>query len=265
MRNKRLDILRCIAVIVVILHHSAESTFFTRTGWVGVDLFFVLSGFLISGLLFSEYKRRRLISFKRFFIRRGLKIYPAFYVFLLLTGITEIMVFHSHPTGRQYLHEILFVMNYERGVWDHTWSLAVEEHFYVFLPVFLMILARFSSNHENPFHSIPKAAAVIAALCLIFRAVSVFIGKPNFNMAYIGSHARMDALFSGVLIGYLYHFRPALLEKLMGSTRNRLAIAAGSFGLLSFAYFYDRDSIVLATAGYSFIYLGFTGVLLLSL
>jgi len=128
-----------------------------------------------------------------------------------------------------------------------------------------MILARFSSNHENPFHSIPKAAAVIAALCLIFRAVSVFIGKPNFNMAYIGSHARMDALFSGVLIGYFYHFRPALLEKLMGSTRNRLAIAVGSLGLLSFGYFYHRESIVLATAGYSFIYLGFTGVLLLSL
>src|SRR5215469_11241023 len=107
MRNKRLDILRCIAVIVVILHHSAESTFFTQVGWAGVDLFFVLSGFLISGLLFSEYKRRRSISLKRFFIRRGLKIYPAFYVFLLLTGVAENLVLHSHPTGRQYLHEML--------------------------------------------------------------------------------------------------------------------------------------------------------------
>src|SRR5215469_8692363 len=265
MRNKRLDILRCIAVIVVILHHSAESTFFTRTGWVGVDLFFVLSGFLISGLLFSEYKRRCVVSFKRFFIRRGLKIYPAFYVFLLLTGITESLVFHSHPSARQYLHEILFVMNYEPGVWDHTWSLAVEEHFYVFLPVFLSILIKFSSNHENPFHSIPKAAGVIAALCLIFRAVSVFIGKPNFNMAYIGSHARMDALFSGVLIGYLYHFRPTVLETLMGSTWNRAAIAVGSVGLLSITYFYSRETIFLATFGYSLIYLGFVGVLLLSL
>jgi peptidoglycan/LPS O-acetylase OafA/YrhL len=50
-------------------------------GWIGVDLFFVLSGFLISGLLFNEYKARSSISFKRFFIRRGLKIYPAFYLF----------------------------------------------------------------------------------------------------------------------------------------------------------------------------------------
>lgn len=265
MRNKRLDILRCIAVITVILHHSGESSFFTRVGWTGVDLFFVLSGFLISGLLFSEYKRRHSISFKRFLIRRGLKIYPAFYAFLLLTGITGELVLHSHPTSRQYLHEIFFVMNYERGIWDHTWSLGVEEHFYIFLPIFLSILARLSSNRENPFRSIPQAAAAIAVLCLIFRAVSVLVGKPNFNMAYIGSHDRMDALFSGVLIGYLYHFRPAVLEELMRPTVNRVAIAAGSFGLLTFAYFYGRESVFLATFGYSFIYLGFAGVLLLSL
>ena len=265
MRNKRLDILRCIAVITVILHHSGESTFFTRVGWTGVDLFFVLSGFLISGLLFSEYKRRHSISFKRFFIRRGLKIYPAFYAFLLLTGITGELVFHSHASSRQYLHEIFFVMNYEHGVWDHTWSLAVEEHFYIFLPIFLFILARLSSNRENPFRSIPQAAAVIAALCLIFRAVSVFVGKPNFNIAYIGSHERMDALFCGVLIGYFYHFRPAVLEELMRPTGNRVAIAAGSLGLLSSAYLCGRESVFLATFGYSFIYLGFAGVLLLSL
>jgi peptidoglycan/LPS O-acetylase OafA/YrhL len=265
MRNKRLDILRCIAVISVILHHSGESTFFTRVGWTGVDLFFVLSGFLISGLLFSEYKKRLSIGFKRFFVRRGLKIYPAFYVFLLLTGITGELVFHSHPTGRQYLHEIFFVMNYEHGVWEHAWSLAVEEHFYIFLPIFLFVLVRLSSNRENPFRSIPQAATAIAALCLIFRAVSVFVGKPNFHMTYVGSHERMDTLFSGVLIGYFYHFRPAVLEELMRPTGNRIAIAAGSLGLLSSAYLYGLGSAFLATFGYSFIYLGFAGVLLLSL
>ena len=71
---------------MVILVHSGESRFFSRVGWTGVDLFFVLSGFLISGLLFSEYKKRHAIDFKRFFIRRGLKIYPAFYTFPLDYG-----------------------------------------------------------------------------------------------------------------------------------------------------------------------------------
>jgi hypothetical protein len=77
------------SVVLVMIYHGIISYLFTRTGWIGVDLFFVLSGFLISGLLFSEYKKRRAIGFKRFFIRRGLKIYLAFYVFLLLTAIVS--------------------------------------------------------------------------------------------------------------------------------------------------------------------------------
>lgn len=265
MRNKRLDILRCIAVVTVILHHSGESSFFTRVGWIGVDLFFVLSGFLISGLLFSEYNKNHSISFKRFFIRRGLKIYPAFYAFLLLTGITGELALHAHPTISQYLHEIFFVMNYEHGVWDHTWSLAVEEHFYIFLPIFLFLLVKLSSMRTNPFHFVPFAALTIATLCLFFRTVSVLVGKPNFRVAYTGSHTRMDALFMGVLIGYYYHFRPRILEQFVEPTINRVAIAVVSLCLLSSAYFYDRNNAFLATIGYSFIYAGFTGVLLLSL
>ena len=85
MRNKRLDILRCVAILMVIAHHSNSFPILTKVGWVGVDLFFVLSGFLISGLLYSEFKKRQTISVGRFFIRRGLKIYPAFYILLLLT------------------------------------------------------------------------------------------------------------------------------------------------------------------------------------
>jgi peptidoglycan/LPS O-acetylase OafA/YrhL len=238
MRNKRLDILRCVAVVIVIVYHSGDSKFFTRVGWTGVDLFFVLSGFLISGLLFSEYRERRAIGFKRFFIRRGLKIYPAFYMFLIITGVAAQLVFHAHPTLVQYLHEVFFIMNYEEGFWNHTWTLAVEEHFYIFLPVFLFIVMRFSSKRENPFRVIPWAAAAIALFCVASRAVSVYVGVPNFNMAYYASHNRMDALFFGVLIGYLYHFRPAILQKLMRPTGNRVAMLAASVVLLSSAYFY---------------------------
>lgn len=234
-------------------------------GWTGVDLFFVLSGFLISGLLFSEFKRCRAINLRRFFIRRGLKIYPAFYAFLIFTGIAGQLVFHSHPTFAQYFHETIFVMNYAHGIWDHTWSLAVEEHFYIFLAVFLFALARFSSDRENPFRAIPWSAAAIAFLCVVFRAISVYVGRPNFHMTYTASHERMDSLFCGVLIGYLYHFRPGILEETMRPRRNRIAIATASTILLSFAYFYGRDSRFFATFGYSFIYLAFAGVLLLSL
>jgi peptidoglycan/LPS O-acetylase OafA/YrhL len=85
MRNKRLDILRCVAVVLVLGRHGVIDGVWKETGWAGVDLFFVLSGFLISGLLFSEYKKKQSIDLPRFFIRRGFKIYPAFYLMLLTT------------------------------------------------------------------------------------------------------------------------------------------------------------------------------------
>src|ERR1700676_447782 len=112
MRSKRLDILRCIAVFSVMILHGNIWPFFGKIGWVGVDLFFVLSGFLISGLLFSEYKTRNSISSKRFFIRRGLKIYPAFYLFLFLTGMLSRIVFRTLSPTTHYLHEVFFVQNY---------------------------------------------------------------------------------------------------------------------------------------------------------
>lgn len=267
MRNKRLDILRCVAVVTVMIHHSNISKFFIDVGWIGVDLFFVLSGFLISGLLFSEYKKRGAISFKTFVIRRGFKIYPAFYVFLLLTGLSGYLVFHKHATLAHYLHDIFFIMNYEHGVWDHTWSLAVEEHFYIFLPIFLLVVIRYSSNRRDPFRILPWATLAVGMLCIIFRAISVDFGRPNFDMAYVASHERMDALFFGVLLGYFYHFRPSVLEGMMRGTASRLAIAALSLFLLSFSYFFpfEHPNYMFSTIGFTFIYLGFGGVLLLSL
>ncbi len=265
MRNKRLDILRFVAVLVVIIHHSPISHFFAVWGWVGVDLFFVLSGFLISGLLFSEYKKRKAISFKRFFIRRGLKIYPAFYAFLLLTGATAYFVFHHVASTARFLHDIFFVMNYWPGVWDHTWSLGVEEHFYIFLPIFLLLLIRTSANREDPFRAIPFACLAIGTICIVSRAISVYVGKPNYDMVYLATHDRMDALFFGVFLGYLYHFRPHILEGLLRPTANRVAIAVVSAGLLSTAYFIPQNNRVFGTFGYTFTYLGCAGVLLIGL
>jgi peptidoglycan/LPS O-acetylase OafA/YrhL len=267
MRNRRLDILRCVAVVAVILHHSAYSDFLLGMGWAGVDLFFVLSGFLISGLLFSEYRKRHAISFKRFFIRRGLKIYPAFYVFLFLTGIAGYVVFGTHAPLSRYLHDIFFIMNYTPGVWDYAWSLGVEEHFYIFLPILLLVLVRFSSNKQNPFRILPWATLVIGTMCVILRAISVDVGKPNFLMAYAGTHNRMDALFFGVLLGYVYHFRPVILEGLLRPTINRVAIAIASAVFICFAYLppLHGGNRFAATIGFTFIYLGFGGALLLSL
>ena len=77
-RNESLDVLRCVAVLLVVGYHMPYYRLWGRIGWIGVDLFFVLSGFLISGLLFREFRDTGSIDVKRFLIRRGLKIYPSF-------------------------------------------------------------------------------------------------------------------------------------------------------------------------------------------
>jgi peptidoglycan/LPS O-acetylase OafA/YrhL len=264
-RNKRLDVLRCVAVLSVVVYHSSIWEFFGRVGWAAVDLFFVLSGFLISGLLFSEYKKRHSISFKRFFVRRGFKIYPSFFAFLLLASVGDYFVLRTHASIAEYLHDIFFIMNYKTGAWIHLWSLGVEEHFYIFLPILLLLLIRFSSDRNNPFRMLQWMDLIVSTLCIIFRAISVDVGTPNFFMAHYATHCRMDSLFFGVLLGYLYHFHPVFLEKMMRPTRNRLLIALASAAFLSLLCFVPIRNKAFATIGYTFIYIGFGGVLLLSL
>jgi peptidoglycan/LPS O-acetylase OafA/YrhL len=147
-----LDLLRAVAVVLVIGHHAdlpepppylaPVLRALNRGGWVGVDLFFVLSGFLVAGLLFREYAQHGAIDFPNFFIRRGLKIYPPFYLMLAATIVIVRLGGVIPISWSQILSEALFVQNYGTPFWGHTWSLAVEEHFYLLLPLLLIALQR---------------------------------------------------------------------------------------------------------------------------
>ena len=267
MRNKRLDILRCIALFLVFGRHGIVEGVWKETGWAGVDLFFVLSGFLISGLLFSEYKKKQRIDLRRFYIRRGFKIYPAFYVMLLLTFLVAEGYGVHIPLG-PWLREIFFIQNYKHAIWRHTWTLAVEEHFYIFLPLLLIVLTKVSRNKSNPFRSIPYVYCILALLTLIARTVTVY--QPSFQFedtpkVMFATHLRMDALFFGVLLGYFHHFRPELIPNLLKSRRNRLVVEASTALLLSPILGFYAESRFLLSAGLTLIYLGFGGVLVVSL
>jgi peptidoglycan/LPS O-acetylase OafA/YrhL len=268
MRNKRLDVLRCVAILLVIGHHAQTFPVWTRTGWVGVDLFFVLSGFLISGLLYSEYKKRQNISVGRFFIRRGLKIYPAFYFFLLATLAAQLLLFKGSVPLRPYLYEMLFIQNYHFAIWQHTWSLAVEEHFYIALALLLLALVRFWPARPNPFASIPRIFVFVAFACILLRVLTIWLVPPSaFNTPLVmnATHCRIDGLFFGVFLGYLYHFRPEVIPNLLRPARNRIALAILTAALLSNCYFFSRDDHFLLMFGLTFLYLGFGGLLVLTL
>lgn len=197
-RDHSLDVLRGMAVLLVLCCHYAQlNVSLLRLGGIGVDLFFVLSGFLISGLLFSELRRTEGIDLRRFFIRRGLKIYPVFFIFLIVTSPVGISV-ASFP--RRLLIEFTFLQPYFVHVWEHTWSLGVEEHFYLVLPLLLLVLHRC-----HRLHWIPAITASLVVLCSVGRLFSV--GAPS------NTHLRIDELFDGVLLGYVRHYRPALLSR----------------------------------------------------
>lgn len=201
-RSQSLDVLRAVAVLMVIVHHYApEGPSLLHLGALGVDLFFVLSGFLIAGLLFAELKGTGTISLRRFYVRRGLKIYPAFYFFLVATYPLSPRLSASH-----FLSEALFLQSYIPHIWQHTWSLSVEELFYLALPIMLVALHRF-----RRLELLPVMILLIAISCLLLRSR---IPVEHFNHA----HLRADALFAGVALAYCQHFHPRVFE-LVSKTR----------------------------------------------
>lgn len=233
MRNKNLDILRAIAVLLVIGRHVPGPLSWKFVGWVGVDLFFVLSGFLISGLLFSEYKKTGGINWGRFFIRRGFKIYPSFYAMIFATFLWQV-VKHEGIRWKPYLPELLFYQSYQPDrLWGHTWSLAVEEHFYIFLPLLLLTILKLQrkNNAPDPFRVIPAVWAILGVSCLLQRFYLAYT-LPHvpewWQSILLPTHLRIDSLFFGVLLGYFHHFRELELRQILAKGWFRFPVSPDS-------------------------------------
>ncbi|HEU4751650.1 MAG TPA: acyltransferase [Armatimonadota bacterium] len=261
-RLPQLDVLRGLAVLLVLGHHQWTCALWQRVGWVGVDLFFVLSGFLVAGLLFAEQRRHGDLDLKRFFIRRGFKIYPSYYLFLVL-AIPLAWAADRPVRWDLWLGEALFVSNYRGYNWSHTWSLCVEEHFYLALGLGLLWLRRRNPGRPDPFRELPSWVAALCALALLLRIERAAYWQWTLRTHYMPTHIRMDSLLFGVLLAYLYHFHE---ERLAGWVRPRLRlIAYTSLALLLPCAFLDVFEPLMATFGYSGLYLGFGGVLLCAL
>jgi len=224
-RQPGLDLLRALAIVVVVIYHAALFGFklpgrVDRFGWIGVDLFFVLSGYLIGGQLLAPLARHRRINLGRFFARRALRIMPAYFVVLAIYFLLP--SWREYPEMSQPLWKFLLsVQNialYGGTAFSHAWSLAVEDQFYLALPFLLLFLFRR-----------PRAAIIIPCLIVIggiglraFLAAqnpSVDGGGVSFRgfqaWIYYPTWTRLDPLVFGVVLAAIERFRLQWWQRLM--------------------------------------------------
>lgn len=258
-RDPFLDVVRAAAILLVLLQHAGGPKW-TLFGWIGVDIFFVLSGFLVTRLLLTEHRARGRADAGRFLIRRGFKIYPAFWAMI---GVT-LWAARAHgrpPRGLAVLSELLFVQNYGPGLWEHTWSLAVEEHFYLLLALLFWRPAAPRWLAENP----RRFAMALLAACLAVGAARVgaaLFFRADLKLIRFGTHARLDALLAGAALAYAFELRREALRRFVAARGGVLA-AAGACALAAGVLVPEKSPFWLL--GLSFLPWGFAAFLALGL
>ncbi|MEO7922342.1 MAG: acyltransferase [Chitinophagaceae bacterium] len=244
-----LDGLRGVAILMVIFLHNFGFMNYFFFGWLGVDLFFVLSGFLITDILLNSLGKPNFL--RNFYMRRVLRIFPLFYLILIiclfiLPNINSLKLDASYYTDNQfwfwtYLQNWLFIFKEPHGdkILLHTWSLAVEEQFYLVWPVTILLIRK------------PKIllGIVILALAVVLVArYMVWVYKVE-DLAYssLYTFTRIDGLCIGSMLALLLRVNPGFLRKY--TTVIVLLMAAVNFGF----YFVNNQR------GFSLPYLAFVG------
>lgn len=202
LRIRALDGLRALSILFVLFDHLLINHLISNDGpwWrldlgrVGVRIFFVLSGFLITGLILRERAQTGVIRLPRFFFRRFMRIAPPALVYLaVVVGLYCAGLSDAGPTA--WLHTITYTSNYVDIPWDlsHTWSLSVEEQFYLFWRVVLAVSGLAGGRRAVVFWLIASP---------IFRAVAS--ASPDWPYFYLfGFEANADALAAGCAVALL--------------------------------------------------------------
>lgn len=260
-RSRQLDVLRAVAILLVLLqHHGNPQSLTHRIGWTGVDLFFVLSGFLVSGLLFQELAHFGDVQVGRFLVRRGFKIYPTFWAMIATTVIVR-SAFHEGFSGRALLCELLFLQNYGPGLWVPTWSLAVEEHFYLLLALGFFWFARSKKTIDDK-RAFTWAAGLLATVFLLRIATQLLVPQ-RYKMTAWGTHVRIDSLAFGTLLSFLHHRHADALRSFV--LRYRYWLGGVGAAMVLHVLFFDSTAMFVRTAGFTLLYLGYGALLLAAL
>lgn len=213
-RQINIDVLRGMAVLSVVLFHFNG---LLPYGYIGVDLFFVISGYLVGGALMRDFLNGKKIRFFSFILKRGFKIWPSYYVFILIAFLISNSAFSdSFSAERMQFSELPRYLFWYRNFTGlpfhfstaHIWSLCIEEHFYVLLPILMLLLGFFKLNKNY----------LIGALLLIIMAAfgsKLFMYfMTNSKDTYSMTFNRLDTFSWGILVAYLHYSGIILADKL---------------------------------------------------
>ena len=245
-----LDGLRALSVVLVLLSHFVSARIFP--GSLGVYVFFVISGFLITRLLLAEEKHTGVISLRKFYIRRAIRLYPVVIAYTLCV-VSVYILSRRDIDWKQPLGSLFYFANYvyapmPRERWQDTmpfeplWSLSVEEHFYFILPALIILL------NKAP-RKILITMVIVCVSCLIYR---IILSNINYdliytNYFYMRTESRIDSLAYGVGMAALCEFDRG--RKILARIASYRGMAIGAL-ILIFTLIY-RDEIFRETFRYS--------------
>lgn len=264
-----LDTLRALAVTLVVLHHyvlfvSDAPTFgwVGEIGWVGVDLFFALSGYLIGNQIFAALRSPGGFSLKHLYARRLLRTLPNYWVVLALYFLWP--AFRGEAPLLPLWEYATFIQNFalEPGsAFSHSWSLAIEEQFYVLLPAVALLGALFGGSLRLAWTGI--ALAFVAGMLVRAELWQEMAGEKYklyfyFKYIYYSSLCRYDELLAGVALALLRNHHPLAWARL--TRRGNLMACLGLLACAVAFWFFldDRYGFGITVFGFPLMALGFS-------
>ena len=251
-RQPGLDFLRALAIIVVVVYHAGIMGFplpheAHRFGWIGVDLFFVLSGYLIGGQLVAPLVRGHRIKLGRFFARRALRILPAYLVILAIyVFLTSWREFPAMFPPWKFLISVQNIGLRPGTAFSHAWSLGVEDQFYLTLPFILLAV-----TGRRLLATVVPCAIVILGFALRWFLAVRNLGEAGvdfrayYTLIYYATWTRLDPLVFGVALAAIQKFRPRWWQRLMN-----LApwLSLPGLGLIVCAFLIEEPDVISVTS-----------------
>ena len=244
-----LDGVRALAVLGVLLYHGDLT--WMRGGYLGVDVFFVLSGFLITTLITEEFSRSGRIDFKRFYLARARRLLPALLLMLVVVGMLAAFVYRDSAAAfrADAVASLLYVTNWWYVISDasyfeaigrppflqHLWSLAVEEQFYLIWPLLALLLLRWKGRRAVFYVAVGGALA--STLWMAFLAITNgYPTEADPSRAYFGADSHIMGLLLSAALAMVW--RPGRLSRQLTGGAQAVITLVGVIALLTVVWFF---------------------------